>query len=177
MKGFTCLEGEQQRKLQVRNFINYRKHRKCSTTLRLVAHLPVDTELHAFLWLHCDSEYSCRSGCSSPDRATPSTLEERTSRCTRSGTSRKKLQNKKKQKKHVKSGLYSCAFVRSCVGAHTSPVSSAIKINPKAPGFMLPLPWRRGTVLIVGVGVVVVDIPEEKEKKRDCFFFTAVQMH
>lgn len=51
----------------------------------------------------------------------------------------------------------------------TCPVSSVVEVDPEGPWFMLPLPWQRRTVLIVGVGVVVVDVPgETRERKTEC---------
>lgn len=47
---------------------------------------------------------------------------------------------------------------RSLIWFLTCSVSSVVEINGKGAWLMLSLPWRRGTVLVVGVRVVVVDI-------------------
>lgn len=49
-------------------------------------------------------------------------------------------------------------YVCGCV-VGTCPIPRTVKVDTKGPRLMLPLPRQRGTVLVVGVGVVVVDIP------------------
>lgn len=127
----------------------------CAATELCCVSSPVDTALRASLARRCDTACSCRSGCSSPNRAIPSTRRERTNRCTRSGTFQRRL-----EKKHrcINRSLTKpeCVFVY----LPTCPVSSVVEVNAEGPWLVLPLPRRRGTVLVVGVGVVVVNIPE-----------------
>lgn len=51
----------------------------------------------------------------------------------------------------------------SSTGLRTCPVSSVVEVDPEGPRLVLPLPRHGGTVLVVGVGVVVVDVPEGKK--------------
>ena len=41
----------------------------------------------------------------------------------------------------------------------TCPVARVVEVHPEGSGLMLALPRQRGAVLVVGVGVVVVDVP------------------
>lgn len=75
--------------------------------------------------------------------------------CTRSGTFQRRL-----EKKHR--CINRSLTKPECVFVHlpTCPVSSVVEVNAEGPWLVLPLPRRRGTVLVVGVGVVVVNIPD-----------------
>ena len=46
--------------------------------------------------------------------------------------------------------------------ASTCPVSGVVQVDPEGARLVLPLPRHGRAVLVVGVGVVVVDVPEDK---------------
>lgn len=60
-----------------------------------------------------------------------------------------------------------------CVGVCTCAVSSVVEVDSKSARLVLSLPRHRRAVLVVGVGVVVVNIPDKRpQKSQSCHIQT-----